>query len=362
MRDARRLFPPGTGFSYSNAGFSIAGAVIAAVTGQTFEAFTRERLLRPLDMTSACFTADEAITYSVATPHWIYGDRALVIRGAGWQPGWELGPVDRPAAGLIASVEHLMTWCRFQQTGTAIDGSTILSRGSLRRLHTPVVNATLHRGHRARLARLGDRRRNRDRSRRLDRGIRQRPRDRARGRLRVRRAHERHQRGDGLRRGPTLGARTVCRPDRAGPGARPVDSPSTRQRYVGRYVHSFSLLTVDPRRCTRDRRDQRVAARRRRDSRLAATGRPAVHGAVSSPLTTRCRTIRPGRSTSRSSASTPTVATMPPGCSGAVAARRESTDARSPAQAGSTITIVRPVVSRFAIASIAAGDLSNATT
>ncbi len=51
----------------------------------------------PLGMVSACFTADEAITYSVATPHWVNGDEAHVIRGMGWQPGWELGPVDRPA-------------------------------------------------------------------------------------------------------------------------------------------------------------------------------------------------------------------------------------------------------------------------
>ena len=78
-------------------------------------------------MTSASFTADEAITYSVAAPHWVDGGTAHVIRGAGWQPGWELGPVDRPAGGLIASVEHLMTWCRFQWTGTALDGSVILT-------------------------------------------------------------------------------------------------------------------------------------------------------------------------------------------------------------------------------------------
>ena len=66
-----------------------------------------------------------------------------MIRGAGWQPGWELGPVDRPAGGLIASVEHLMTWCRFQWTGTALDGSPILTPESLARLHTPIVTATV---------------------------------------------------------------------------------------------------------------------------------------------------------------------------------------------------------------------------
>ena len=75
--------------------------------------------------------------------HWVNGGTAHVIRGLGWQPGWELGPVDRPAGGLIASVEHLMTWCRFQWTGTALDGSKILTRASLDRLHTPILTANL---------------------------------------------------------------------------------------------------------------------------------------------------------------------------------------------------------------------------
>ncbi|MGZ4690302.1 MAG: serine hydrolase domain-containing protein [Acidimicrobiia bacterium] len=143
LKGARRLFPPGSGYSYNNAGFSIAGAIVADLSGQSFESFVTERLLRPLGMTSACFTADRAITYPVAAPHWVNGEKAYVIRGAGWQPGWELGPVDRPAGGLVASVEHLMTWCRFQTTGTALDRSVILSRESLDRLHTPVVRANL---------------------------------------------------------------------------------------------------------------------------------------------------------------------------------------------------------------------------
>ncbi len=100
-------------------------------------------MLRPLGLTSASFTADESITHSVAAPHWVNGGTAHVIRGLGWQPGWELGPVDRPAGGLIASVEHLMTWCRFQWTGTALDGSKILTRASLDRLHTPILTANL---------------------------------------------------------------------------------------------------------------------------------------------------------------------------------------------------------------------------
>lgn len=141
LAGARRLFPPGGGFSYNNAGFSVVGAVIEAVAGQSFESFLRARLLRPLGLVSATFRADEAITNQVAMPHWVFEGIPHVLRKAGWQPGWELGPVDRPAGGLVASVEHLLAWCRFQRTGTALDGTAILQPESLRRLHTPVVQA-----------------------------------------------------------------------------------------------------------------------------------------------------------------------------------------------------------------------------
>ena len=141
LAGARRIFEPGHGFSYSNAGFSIAGAVVEVASGEPFETFVRDRLFRPLGMRSACFTADDAITWSVASPHWVFDGEAHVLRRGGWQPGWELQPADRPAAGVIASIEDLLIWCRFQWTGADADGTEVLSRASLDRLHTPVVRA-----------------------------------------------------------------------------------------------------------------------------------------------------------------------------------------------------------------------------
>lgn len=141
LRAARRLFEPGEGYSYCNAGFSIAGAVIEAASGTTFERFVRERLFRPLAMTSACFTADEAITRSVAAPHWVADGTVHVLRRAGWQAGWELPPTDRPAGGVIASLDDLLRWCRFQWTGADAEGGELLGRSALDRLHTPVVRA-----------------------------------------------------------------------------------------------------------------------------------------------------------------------------------------------------------------------------
>ncbi|MCG3133963.1 MAG: hypothetical protein HMLKMBBP_01232 [Planctomycetes bacterium] len=48
---------PGTKFEYSNAGFSLAGAMAEAATGQEFEPLLRERLFRPLGIRSGGFGA-----------------------------------------------------------------------------------------------------------------------------------------------------------------------------------------------------------------------------------------------------------------------------------------------------------------
>ncbi|MEN3273147.1 MAG: hypothetical protein V7636_1908 [Actinomycetota bacterium] len=138
LRDARRLFEPGTGVSYNNAAFSIAGEVVAAVSGQSFEEFTAERLLRPLGI-AGFFTADRAITHRVAAPHHATSESTSVLRGTGWQPGWELARIDWAAGGLITSVDGLLKWARFQLG----DGGEILSRASIERMHAPA--ATLDR-------------------------------------------------------------------------------------------------------------------------------------------------------------------------------------------------------------------------
>lgn len=139
LRGARILFPPGEGYSYSNAGFSVAGAVVEAVSGERFDRFIGSRLLRPLAMLSATYRADEAVTYDVAAPHWVFEGAPHVIRGAGWQPGWELAHLDWAPGGLIASLDHLLAWCRFQGDGRVIGGNEVLCATSLARLHTPVI-------------------------------------------------------------------------------------------------------------------------------------------------------------------------------------------------------------------------------
>ena len=53
-------WPPGTRFSYSNPGYGIAGYLIEKITGQPFDAYIRQNLLAPLEITVGDFRITDA--------------------------------------------------------------------------------------------------------------------------------------------------------------------------------------------------------------------------------------------------------------------------------------------------------------
>jgi CubicO group peptidase (beta-lactamase class C family) len=114
MARARQLVPPGGPWTYSNAGFSVAGRLVEVLAGMPFEAALRRRLLEPLGMKRTCTRADDAIFHRVAMRHLSLPGRAPIpLPGGGWQRGWELPPHDAPAGGLVSCVEDLLAWLRF---------------------------------------------------------------------------------------------------------------------------------------------------------------------------------------------------------------------------------------------------------
>ncbi|HET9424482.1 MAG TPA: serine hydrolase [Gemmatimonadaceae bacterium] len=51
-------FPPGTRYLYSNTGYTLAGVIVTRVSGKSLDAFTQERLFRPLGMTGTQWRDD----------------------------------------------------------------------------------------------------------------------------------------------------------------------------------------------------------------------------------------------------------------------------------------------------------------
>ncbi|MEZ4768828.1 MAG: serine hydrolase domain-containing protein [Caldilineales bacterium] len=62
-------YPPGEDWAYSNTGFDVLGDVIAKVSGQTYEDYMQNNILKPLDMTNSSYLLSDLDPALLAMPH-----------------------------------------------------------------------------------------------------------------------------------------------------------------------------------------------------------------------------------------------------------------------------------------------------
>src|SRR5262249_35998168 len=128
---------PGTRFEYSNLGYAILGRVITAATGQPYPELVRDRLLRPLGLTSSGFEAAEF-------------DARQLARGYRHGPGgWrELAPdgcgAFAPMGGVFSCVTDLARWVSgftgaFPPGEPGAGGAHPLARATRREMQLPQV-------------------------------------------------------------------------------------------------------------------------------------------------------------------------------------------------------------------------------
>ncbi|MFD7814699.1 serine hydrolase domain-containing protein [Streptomyces sp. NPDC059785] len=112
--DADALFPPGTDFSYSNAGYVAAGRLISTVTGMSWHDAVRTLLLEPLGIVPS-FLGDTADARPVARGH------ALNKATGAMRPAHQnLAPVEAPAGALLGSADDLIALGRALIGRTAV--------------------------------------------------------------------------------------------------------------------------------------------------------------------------------------------------------------------------------------------------
>ena len=137
----RLLFQPGTAWSYSSAGIEILGRIIEVCSGQKYEDFIAERILRPLKMQDSFFypPSDKidriAMVYVgkdgnlVRAPGTILGgDPAKYRKGSVFPaPGW----------GLYSTAEDLLHLYRMMLNGGVYEGHRLLSPFSVHVMTEP---------------------------------------------------------------------------------------------------------------------------------------------------------------------------------------------------------------------------------
>ncbi|MGH8131723.1 MAG: serine hydrolase, partial [Steroidobacteraceae bacterium] len=108
-----------SGFAYDNVLYMVAGQLIEAVTGETWEKFTAEHVLKPAGMLHA--TSDEPERF--ANPDRAYPHARMDggMRGVGTQQRLderdELGRNGTPAGGLTVSANDMARWLMIQLDG-----------------------------------------------------------------------------------------------------------------------------------------------------------------------------------------------------------------------------------------------------
>jgi CubicO group peptidase (beta-lactamase class C family) len=132
MAAVPQLTPLGQVFAYNNAAVVLAGRVIEAVTGQSYEVAVQDLLLDPLGMDHSFFNADEFIGYNVAASHTTMDGQSVVN-----PPAWRQWRSLFPTGGLISSARDQLRYAAFHLSdGATVTGPPVLTTASLRAMRT----------------------------------------------------------------------------------------------------------------------------------------------------------------------------------------------------------------------------------
>lgn len=131
-----------SGYAYDNVLYMVAGQVIEAVSGQTWEDYVREHVLAPAGMSAS--TTDGAHRFATANRAYPHARLDGGLRGAGTQELLderdELAASAAPAGGLAISANDMAKWLKLQLAhGVLPGGGRLFSEASHEAMWRPTV-------------------------------------------------------------------------------------------------------------------------------------------------------------------------------------------------------------------------------
>ena len=135
-----RFIPPTASFraqmQYQNVVYAVAGTVIERVSGMSWDAFIRARILGPLQMTeSEPLVAGVDTKPNVAAPHAMIGDSARVV------PIRTTDPV-ASAGSVWSSVADMSKWMRFMLDSGRVGTRRLITPATYAELMAPQIRAS----------------------------------------------------------------------------------------------------------------------------------------------------------------------------------------------------------------------------
>lgn len=142
-------YPPGGGYQYCNLNFNMVGAVIERLSGERFDVYVKNHILRPLglyggynidSLDSRLFTTlyayDDSVGGFEPSPM-AYAPRTEVI--ANYTMGYTT-PIFSPTGGMKISAQDLAKYMIMHMNMGTADGVTIISRKSAKVMQKPVAD------------------------------------------------------------------------------------------------------------------------------------------------------------------------------------------------------------------------------
>jgi len=128
---------PGSGFAYANLGYMIAGAMLEAAAGATWEELVVARIFAPMGLASAGI-GPQSTMGRVDAPlgHALLPDGSLRAMLAG--PDGDVPPVYAPAGAAHLSILDFAAWAGWH-AGAGRRGPALVGAETLRRLHTRII-------------------------------------------------------------------------------------------------------------------------------------------------------------------------------------------------------------------------------
>ncbi len=136
------VWPAGDRFYYNNTLYEVLGHLIALASGQTFESYIEQNILRPLGMEASTFLMPRRGAADMAEPHSLALDATAAVAGSGVYP---YNRMHAPSSTLHSGIEEMLRYGMAYLGRGCSGGARILSEESWNRLFEPRIGLT-HRG------------------------------------------------------------------------------------------------------------------------------------------------------------------------------------------------------------------------
>lgn len=135
-RDFRSLY------QYSNLMYMLAGWLVETVSGLTWEEFVRERIFAPLGMETSGFITDTELPAGTPAVGHVKDGRRVVHWDRGRPSDARMpsaaDPVG-PCGSIVSTVSDMCRWLRLQMNGGRVGRRSLVSKETLREIHSPHV-------------------------------------------------------------------------------------------------------------------------------------------------------------------------------------------------------------------------------